>query len=138
MTAEEQLEAYERIRVRMQTLAELPEGWHGGEGVAPSPDALTRAREVLARLLVEYPAIPRPKTFPTPEGGVQAEWACGSVIADARFAHEGGAIVAEAVRTGTPEEWDRTFTEKEVTRDDVSKLAEWLQTVGVSERSSTP
>lgn len=128
----------DKLWARIAFLGELPEGWHGGEGVAPSPDALTRARDVLARLLVEYPAIPRPKTFPTPEGGVQAEWTCGSVIADARFAHEGGAIVAEAVRTGTPEEWDGSFTAQEVTRDDVSMLAAWLQRVGVVRSETSP
>ncbi len=119
----------DKLWARLEVLAGVPDGWLHGEGVAPSAEALTRAREVLARLLVEHAEIPRPKVFPIPEGGVQAEWVLGRVVADARFSMVGGTIVAEAVRADDSSEWDETFSDHDVTRDDASKLAAWLRGV---------
>lgn len=61
-----------RLDGRFDELAAMRAGWLDGEGVAPNPVALDRARRILAELLNFE--LPRPKVFPTPEGGVQAEW----------------------------------------------------------------
>jgi hypothetical protein len=57
---------------RFDELAGLPAGWLNGEGVPPDAVVLNRARRLLAELLSFD--VPRPRVFPTPEGGVQAEW----------------------------------------------------------------
>lgn len=44
----------DKLWARLDTLSGVPDGWLHGDGVAPSAEALTRAREILARLLVEY------------------------------------------------------------------------------------
>lgn len=57
---------------RFDELAALPAGWLDGEGASPDAVVLDRARRILAELV--YFDVPRPRVFPTPEGGVQAEW----------------------------------------------------------------
>jgi hypothetical protein len=57
---------------RFDELAALPAGWLDGEGVPLDGVVLHRARRILAELLNFD--VPRPRVFPTPEGGVQAEW----------------------------------------------------------------
>jgi hypothetical protein len=110
---------------RIDSLAEVPNGWLDGDGLAPSAEALARVREVLARLLADHHEIPRPKVFPTPEGGLQAEWVFGCVSADACFQRD-GLTVCSAVSTAHERELDATFEENEVTRFDAALLAQWL------------
>jgi hypothetical protein len=57
---------------RLDQLASLEPGWLDGEGVPPDAMVITRARRILADLMSFE--VPRPRVFPTPEGGVQAEW----------------------------------------------------------------
>ena len=53
-------------------LRRLEDGWLDGEGLAPDPDSLIWLSERFESL---YPSsLPRPYIYPTPEGGVQAEW----------------------------------------------------------------
>ena len=60
------------IHVRLHELRELKDGWFDGEGLAPRSDELDWLAEQFERL---YPAdLPLPHLYPTPEGGVQAEW----------------------------------------------------------------
>jgi len=61
-----------RLDRRFDELAALPAGWLDGEGVALDAVVLDRARRILAELLNFD--VPQPRVFPTPEGGVQAEW----------------------------------------------------------------
>lgn len=61
-----------RLDRRFDELAALPAGWLDGEGAALNGVVLDRARRILAELLSFD--VPRPRVFPTPEGGVQAEW----------------------------------------------------------------
>ena len=119
----------ERVWQRIDQLAQVPEGWMNGAGEAPGDAVRARAREVLARLLVDHPEVPRPKVFPTPDGGLQAEWVFDRIAADARFSPRDGAIEADAVDADRATTWDRTFTAEEVRRDDASALAAWLNEV---------
>lgn len=57
---------------RFDELAALPAGWLDGEGVPLDAVVLDRARRILAELLNFD--VPRPRMFPTPKGGIQAEW----------------------------------------------------------------
>jgi len=120
----------ERLWQRIEQLAGVPEGWLNGAGEAPSDAVLAQAREVLARLLVDHAEVPRPKVFPTPDGGLQAEWVFGRVAADVRFAPRDGAIEAEAADADSDATWARAFSVDEVRRDDASALAAWLRDVG--------
>jgi hypothetical protein len=62
-----------RLDRRFDELAALRAGWLDGEGGPISAVALSRARRALGELLNFD--VPRPMVFPTPEGGLQAEWA---------------------------------------------------------------
>lgn len=57
---------------RLDELATLHAGWLDGEGARLDAGVIERARRILAELLSAD--VPRPRVFPTPEGGVQAEW----------------------------------------------------------------
>jgi hypothetical protein len=61
-----------RLDRRFDELAAVRAGWLDGEGVALDAVVLDRARRSLAELLNFD--VPQPRVFPTPEGGVQAEW----------------------------------------------------------------
>jgi hypothetical protein len=119
----------QRLWTRIASLEKVGDGWLEGEGRAPSPLALARAREVLARLLVTYPSLERPKVFPTPDGGVQAEWVRGRWAAEALFDVEEGGISAEATHGDSGEERALVFARNEVTAEDASRLATWLESL---------
>ncbi|MDM5113585.1 hypothetical protein [Aeromonas salmonicida] len=63
------------IETRLEELARLEDGWLDGKGLALNKDAL----DDLARAFDEHfsPDLGLPYLYPTPEGGVQAEWALG-------------------------------------------------------------
>lgn len=60
------------VSARVEQLGLLRDGWHDGSGLAPARDGL---RWLAAAWEAHWPAdAPLPRLFPTPEGGVQAEW----------------------------------------------------------------
>lgn len=60
------------IGVRLNEIAELQDGWLNGEGIGPDKNALQWFAETFDNSYeVE---LPLPLLFPTPEGGIQAEW----------------------------------------------------------------
>jgi hypothetical protein len=61
-----------RLDRRFDELAALPAKWLDGEGARLDAVVVDRTRRILAELLNFD--VPRPRVFPTPEGGVQAEW----------------------------------------------------------------
>ena len=60
------------VRRRIGELRQLPEGWLDGKGLAPDPQGLTWLAEQFDAF--DSARLPRPYLFPTPEGGVLAEW----------------------------------------------------------------
>ena len=53
----------------------LPAQWGEGHGKAPGPEGLAW---LAGRFLARYASdLPRPHLYPTPEGGIQAEWSMG-------------------------------------------------------------
>ena len=63
------------IETRLEELAQLQDGWLDGKGRAPDRASLIR----LAQAFDEgfSPDLSLPYLYPTPEGGVQAEWTLG-------------------------------------------------------------
>lgn len=59
---------------RLEELKAITAGWLDGEGAIISWTAIGWAREVVARVLANEAAVAKPGLFPTPEGGVRAEW----------------------------------------------------------------
>lgn len=72
---------------RFSELASLPPGWLDGDGVPPGGFVLGRARRVIADLL-DFD-VPRPRVFPTPEGGIQAEWTVAGHEVSVTFVPDG-------------------------------------------------
>ena len=64
------------VSARIAELGELRDGWLDGRGLAPTPQSLSW----LADLFEEYypPELPAPYLYPTPEGGIRAEWTLGT------------------------------------------------------------
>lgn len=87
---------------RIAELATLQDGWLYGDGLAISEESRTRAAWVLSWLLSSCPQLPAPGVYPTPEGGVQAEWVLNDVLAEVVF--QGEAFTGVAVVVSTSEE----------------------------------
>jgi hypothetical protein len=89
------------LRARTEELKALQRGWLGGEEGQPlDADALTS----LAHLLVdlhEQEEMPVPYLYPTPTGGVQAEWTIGPWELSATFDFASGDVELDAVDTQT-------------------------------------
>ena len=61
------------VAAQLTDLAQLEDGWLNGEGRAPDRDGLAWLADRFER---SWPRdLPSPYLFPTPEGGVLAEWA---------------------------------------------------------------
>lgn len=60
---------------RLEELASLPDGWLDGDGRAVSKEAIQTAETFLFKVLDA--GIARPGVYPTPDGGIQMEWADG-------------------------------------------------------------
>ncbi len=83
--------------MRFDEMATLPDGWMDGAGASPDRVVLHEARHVLSDLLDRD--APRPRVFPTLEGGVQAEWTVDGHEVSVTF-EPGGSLYAISV---TPE-----------------------------------
>lgn len=64
------------VAAQLDEMRGLSDGWLDGQGLAPDPKGL----DWLARAFEEHwpDGLPKPRMYPTPEGGVQAEWSIGS------------------------------------------------------------
>jgi len=104
---------------RLDELSSMDAGWLDGEGESPSKYALDRAGRLLGDLLTFE--VPRPRVFPTPEGGVQAEWTIGDHEISVTFEPDGRlhAVSVNAVSGHTEE--------PELTGDDAVQIAHLLQ-----------
>lgn len=62
------------VENRLKEFEELESGWLDGEdGEVPSKEGLGWLRGIILALMASY-KVPLPYLYPTPEGGVQAEW----------------------------------------------------------------
>jgi hypothetical protein len=64
------------IDAQLDDMRGLTDGWLDGQGLAPPAAGL----DWLAAAFAQYWSsdLPKPRLYPTPEGGVQAEWRIGS------------------------------------------------------------
>ena len=63
------------VTLRLEELAMLKGGWLDGKGQAPAPEKL---RQLAAQFEANFDAdLLLPHLYPTPEGGIQAEWSLG-------------------------------------------------------------
>lgn len=97
------LTAYASLRRRLSELQELDAGWLDGGGERPQSQVLQCARVTLGRLL--RLGTPPPRVYPTPEGGVQAEWTIVAREISLTFESD-GTVCASAVdvQSGTEDE----------------------------------
>lgn len=63
------------IQTRLGEIVSLPAGWLDGDGL-PVDRRIARVAEAVSRYLL-FRTVPRPRVYPTPEGGVQMEWTLG-------------------------------------------------------------
>lgn len=104
---------------RLDELGALDTGWLDGEGVAPGDVVLARARRVLTELLDLD--VPRPRVYPTPEGGVQAEWTIDDHEISVAFEPD-GTLYAISVDVVSGQS-----IEPELRQDNPEQIAELLQ-----------
>jgi hypothetical protein len=69
--------------VQIEQLKQLPTGWLDGEGEPPSAQLLDQIGAWLEKHLGSEQALPR--LYPTPEGGVEAEWLIGRLDLSIEF-----------------------------------------------------
>lgn len=91
------------LRLRLAELQKLEDGWLDGDGERLQPQILQCARVTLGRLL--RLGVPRSRVYPTPEGGVQAEWTIGTREISLTFEPDGTVYAAVTdVTSGTDDE----------------------------------
>ena len=64
------------VPARLDEFRDMKDGWLEGGGVAPSLDGLDWLASTFDRHFPDD--LPLPYLYPTPEGGVEAEWSLGS------------------------------------------------------------
>lgn len=95
------IESYGSARVRLNELRDIQPGWLDGvEGHPIAPD-LARRVDYALNVMEEW-ALPLPRLYPTPEGGIQAEWSIGGWQASATF-DPGELVEMHAVHVPTEE-----------------------------------
>lgn len=92
------------VAARIEELGTLRDGWLDGAGIAPSRDGLAWLEAWLTSPAAEN--LPAPHLYPTPEGGVQAEWTIGAseVSAEIDLENKSAAIHRLDLSTGADTE----------------------------------
>ncbi len=110
------------IEARLEELAQLEDGWLDGKGLALNKNALS----ILARAFDEYfsPYLGLPYLYPTPEGGVQAEWTLGQWEVSLEIALPSMIAEYQAVNINTNESHE---LELSLATDAVDDVASWKE-----------
>lgn len=102
------------LLARITDLSLMAKGWLGNEeGELIGLEAVTNAKYLLTQLILDYPFLPAPRVYPTPEGGLQAEWTIKNTWAlEVLFSHSGIISDFEATNVVTWEnrEYEIGFT----------------------------
>lgn len=92
----------------------MDKGWFDSDhGEFINITAVCNAKYLLTQLILDYPSLPAPRVYPTPEGGLQAEWTIKDTWAlEVVFSHSGIISNFEAtnVVTGENREYEIGFT----------------------------
>lgn len=116
-----------KLRRRLAGLSTLSDGWADGEGKAPSLRALERAGDVLSCLIDRCPDLVVPPVYPTPEGGLQAEWYANEWHAEVLF-DDAGNVEFSASSVDPEKPWHDTRISPEVGIEDASSLIyRWIK-----------
>lgn len=86
------LDTWEWAEARLAELGSIESGWFDGEHGEPIDERVFDAVGDFFTLLVERGA-PPPHLFPTPEGGLQAEWRTASMTVSVEFEPHGGVVL---------------------------------------------
>ena len=91
---------------RIDELSLLNKGWFDGDqGEFLNITSVCNAKYLLTQLILDYPSLPTPYVYPTPEGGLQAEWTIKNTWAlEVLFSHSGIISDFEATNIVTGEE----------------------------------
>lgn len=114
---------------RIGSFEQILDGWLDGAGIAPTVASIAQAKEVLSRVLADCPTVSRPTAYPTPSGGIQAEWVFGSWAVDLKFNHLGTQMILDATNADTGEDKNAMFSADEVNRNGATPLSEFLRSV---------
>lgn len=99
----EEADELQRIDERLDELSALRAGWLDGDGRAIAESAIDNARRALPDLLGRD--VPRVRIFPTPEGGVQAEWTVADTELGVTFDADGSVYaISVNILSGESEE----------------------------------
>ena len=82
------------VQLTLATIDELSlmaKGWlDGDQGEFINLTSVSNAKYLLTQLILDYPSLPPPRVYPTPEGGLQAEWTIKNTWAlEVVFSHSG-------------------------------------------------
>ena len=116
-------DASAEILARLEAMGDLEGGWLDGEGVAPDRPTITLASAVLAEI-VDREGLSAPAVFPTPEGGIQAEWQGTPWSVEVRFLPGGQKV--QVIADNLPESRDESLS-LDVSDRVSSELAAWLR-----------
>ena len=114
-----------KLTARIEEIGRLEDGWLDGDGKAPKWAFLQRAERAVWHI-VEATGLDRPHVYPTPEGGLQAEWEVRGVAFQVTFAPNGRALRMHGVATwagGAGSELEDTA--------EVADAVAWVETIGV-------
>lgn len=100
-----------KLNRRLSQLAALEIGWLDGDGAPPTQKALSLAERVLTELLAME--VPSPRAFPTPDGGIQAEWTIGHREVSVTFEPH-GSLYALSVNTASGTSDERVLDSEDV------------------------
>lgn len=67
----------DRITAGFEQLRELRDGWMNGKGSAPPADVVEFAQHVVTAIVADLDPATELFLYPTPDGGVRAEWEIG-------------------------------------------------------------
>lgn len=91
--------------LRLQEISKTEPGWYSPGNPAPSRQSIARMQSFLAEA-VEHWGIPFPFIFPTPEGGVRAEWSRGDIEISATVGEDGSVMKLNAFNVVSDHEHD--------------------------------
>jgi hypothetical protein len=115
-----------RLRARCEEFRSLEDGWLDGQGRAPSWAFIQRAEKAIWHL-VGLLGIDRPHVYPTPEGGLQAEWDAGEKAFQIAFGPNGRNLQMSGVAT-----WEGSEGADLEETEDLAVAAEWIRRLGVT------
>jgi hypothetical protein len=111
------------VATRLRELSKLRDGWLDGFGKAPTRDSIRLAYDTCGCLV----GWPQPGLFPTPRGGVQAEWYDDqNWIVEFVFEPDGKTIQAAAQRTGNSDDVEEAVFRPRDPDEHWGPLGDWV------------